>query len=309
MQPETAHRRPPGPWPFDPVPEAGGPDDPRPSVAGLGPGTTDTDALVTRLRSRRSTAGVAAAYAAAHGHPVDPRSEQGARRWALRGTTAVVAAAAVLLLGLGVALLVLRGDGVVPLAPAAASSPGDSAAGDPAAGDPAPGGSPEPFAAGTPPATEGSSSGGAASDGAGLLVHVVGAVRAPGLVTVPDGARVADALEAAGGVTGAADLTAVNLARTVVDGEQLYVPQPGEAVPVAPGGAGSGQDTGGTVDINGADAAGLEALPGVGPAIARAIVEWREANGPFASVDELEDVPGIGPSTLEKMRDIARVGP
>lgn len=309
MQPETAHRRPPGPWPFDPVPEAERPDDaarhdpPPLASSGSGPGATDTDALVARLRSRRSAAGVAAAYAAAHGHPADPRSEQGARRWALRGPTAVVAVVAVLLLGLGVAVLALRGDGVVPLAPAAAD--GTSPGGSPAPSVPVP--------LGTPRTDDGPGPGAPDAAAAGLLVHVVGAVHEPGLVTVPDGARVADALEAAGGVTGEADLTAVNLARAVVDGEQLYVPLPGEAVPVppgaAPGAAAAGPDARGTVDINTADAAALEALPGVGPAIAQAIVEWRAANGPFASVDELEDVPGIGPSTLEKMRDSAQVGP
>jgi competence protein ComEA len=132
---------------------------------------------------------------------------------------------------------------------------------------------------------------------------------------------VADALQAAGGTTRKADLTAVNLARAVVDGEQLYVPRPGEQVPgaAAPGAGGSAPGTGGqgassgstdaTVDINTADAAALEALPGIGPSIAQAIVEWREANGQFASVDELEDVPGIGPATLAEIRDSARVGP
>ncbi|WP_020013900.1 helix-hairpin-helix domain-containing protein [Promicromonospora sukumoe] len=155
-------------------------------------------------------------------------------------------------------------------------------------------------------------------------MHVVGEVAEPGLVTLPDGARVADAVEAAGGVTGKADLTAVNLARAVVDGEQLYVPKPGEPVPGAPagaagaggvagggaggGGAGGGAGTG-AVDINTADAAALEALPGVGPSIAQAIVEWRDTNGAFASVDELDDVPGIGPATLDELRDSAQVGP
>jgi competence protein ComEA len=265
---------------------------------------------------------VAAAYAAAHGHPTDPRPEQGARRWALKGTTAVVALVAVLLLGVGVAALSLRGDGVEPLTQLAADGePVGGQAGGPA-GSSAPSAPPtpsSPLPAAPAPGTAG------AADG-GLLVHVVGEVAEPGLVTVPDGARVADALEAAGGTTRKADLTAVNLARTVVDGEQLYVPKPGEQVPGAaapgaggpasgasgsgPGGPGaSGGSTAATVDINTADAAALEALPGIGPSIAQAIVEWRTANGPFASVDELEDVPGIGPATLAEIRDSARVGP
>lgn len=306
----------------------------------------DADALVARLRARRSASGVAAAYAAAHGHPTDPRAEQGARRWALSGTTAVVAVVAVLVLGLGVAVFSLRGDDVVPLAP---REEGADAGATPPDGASAAEGEDDTSATGADPATvpgmetgpgadlaAGSGvdadagadvgAGGAvgvgpdgaagAGTGGGLLVHVVGAVEKPGLVTVPDGARVADALQAAGGATGRADLTAVNLARTVVDGEQLYVPRPGEPAPVSapgpagtPGMPGGAAGAAGTVDINTADAAGLEALPGVGPSIARAIVEWREANGPFASVDELEDVPGIGPATLDEIRDSARVGP
>src|SRR5690606_27714808 len=266
MQPQTV--RTPRTWPFDPVRESAGDraalltadPDRRPSEPADPDGThpfgahpdgtrpADTDALVARLRSRRSAAGVAAAYAAAHGHPVDPRSEQGARRWALRGTTAAVAAVAVLLLGLGATVLLLREDDVVPLAPAAADGAAPGAT--PSAGSAFPGEGPA-------PGEETGQDGGHGAEGAGLLVHVVGAVREPGLVTVPDGARVADALEAAGGVTGRADLTAVNLARAVVDGEQLYVPRPGEAVPALPGavtdGAGTGSGTGGTVDINTAD--------------------------------------------------------
>jgi competence protein ComEA len=310
MQPETTRQRLPDPWPFSPVhgDEASVAAREAPADA-----RDDADELVARLRARRSTSGVAAAYAAAHGHPADPRAEQGTRRWALTGTTAVVAIVAVLLLGLGVAVFSLRGDGVEPLPPAAG-------------GGQSPGGSASPFAADGPaPAPAGTGAGPApnasapsASPDGGLLVHVVGAVAEPGLVTVPDGARVADALQAAGGTTSKADLTAVNLARTVVDGEQLYVPEPGEAVPGTPGeapgaggpGAPGGEPAaGGAVDINAADAVALEALPGVGPSIAQAIVEWREANGPFASVDELEDVPGIGPATLDEIRESARVGP
>ncbi|PUB27191.1 competence protein ComEA [Promicromonospora sp. AC04] len=286
------------------------------------------DELVARLRARRFATGVAAAYAAAHGHPVDPRGEHGARRWALTGTTAVVAVVAVLLLGVGVAALSMRGDGVEPLAsmsadegPADEASAGEGAAGEsasPFAGSgPGPAGSAQQSGAAGPDAAAG-----AAASGGGLLVHVVGEVARPGLVTLPDGARVADAVKAAGGVTRKADLTAVNLARTVVDGEQLYVPKPGESLPGAsvpgasvPGAGGQGVSggrpgaSGGGVDINTADAAALEALPGVGPSIAQAIVEWRETNGPFASVDELEDVPGIGPATLDEIRAAARVGP
>jgi competence protein ComEA len=320
MQPETAQQRLPDPWPFSPVHGPGGDEPGTQPVPGQGSpdeARTDADELVARLRSRRSASGVAAAYAAAHGHPTDPRPEQGARRWALKGTTAVVALVAVLLLGVGVAALALRGDGVEPLTQLAdggepVGGPADGPAGSAAQSAP-------PAPSGPLPTAPAPGSAGAA-DG-GLLVHVVGEVAEPGLVTVPDGARVADALEAAGGTTRKADLTAVNLARAVVDGEQLYVPKPGEQVPggPAPGAGGpasgtgrpgaSGGSTTATVDINTADAAALETLPGIGPSIAQAIVEWRDTNGQFASVDELEDVPGIGPATLAEIRDSARVGP
>ncbi|MFC4628607.1 helix-hairpin-helix domain-containing protein [Promicromonospora alba] len=327
MQPETAQQRLPDPWPFSPVhgldghgpgghpaPGQGSPDEARTDEARTDEARTDADELVARLRSRRSASGVAAAYAAAHGHPTDPRPEQGTRRWALKGTTAVVALVAVLLLGVGVAVLSLRGGGVEPLTQLTADVEPLGGQTDGPAGPSAPPAPSSPLPATPAPAS-------ADAAGGGLLVHVVGEVAEPGLVTVPDGARVADALEAAGGTTRKADLTAVNLARAVVDGEQLHVPQPGEQVPggPAPGAGGPASGTGGpstsggsgeaTVDINTADATALEALPGIGPSIAQAIVEWRDANGQFASVEELEDVPGIGPATLAEIRDNARVGP
>lgn len=155
-----------------------------------------------------------------------------------------------------------------------------------------------------------------------VVVHVSGAVAEPGVVTLPAGSRVDDAVQAAGGATEDAELDSVNLARTLVDGEQIHVPLPGEeppAVASAPAedaaGQGStddatgtaGTDGAGLIDLNSADAAALEELPGVGPAIAARIIEYRDANGPFTSVDELEEVPGIGPVTLEEIRPMATV--
>lgn len=159
-----------------------------------------------------------------------------------------------------------------------------------------------------------------------LVVHVSGAVASPGVVRLPPGARVDDALRAAGGATGEAELAAVNLARPVVDGEQIHVPVPGEEPPAvtapAPAAdaphagdatgagddeAGGGGADGGQIDLNTASVAELDELPGVGPAIAQRIVDHREQNGPFESVDQLEEVSGIGPATLEKMRDRATV--
>lgn len=151
-----------------------------------------------------------------------------------------------------------------------------------------------------------------------VVVHVAGAVQSPGVVHLPQGSRVEDALRAAGGTTEDAELAAINLARPLADGEQIHVPVPGEQTPTvpAPGGAeaGGGPDgvpgegaDGGTIDLNTASAAQLEELPGVGPSIAQRILEHREKNGPFASVDGLLEVSGIGPATLEEIRERARV--
>jgi len=134
-----------------------------------------------------------------------------------------------------------------------------------------------------------------------IVVHVAGEVAHPGLVRVPAGGRVADAIQAAGGVTAAAVLDAVNLAAPVADGAQVVVPDR-ETPPVATGGSG-----GGVVSLNQATAAEFETLPGVGPVLAERIVAHRDENGPFESVDDLLDVPGIGEAKLASIRD--RVAP
>lgn len=139
-----------------------------------------------------------------------------------------------------------------------------------------------------------------------VVVHVVGEVVSPGLVELLPGARVADALEAAGGTTTEADLAALNLAREVVDGEQVRVPAPGDLLPnlqdEVSGPAGPGQVL---VNINTANASALEELPGVGPVLAARIVGHRDDNGPFASVDDLVEVSGIGQAVLDGLRDAA----
>ena len=149
---------------------------------------------------------------------------------------------------------------------------------------------------------------------ASVLVHVVGQVRRPGVVTLTAGARVQDAVRAAGGATARADLAAVNLARTVVDGEQIVVPRPGESTSPAPagpaGGAGSGGGAsapGGVVDLNAATEEQLDALPGIGPVLAGRIVAFRTEHGRFTSVDELSEVSGIGDALLERLRPQVRV--
>lgn len=145
---------------------------------------------------------------------------------------------------------------------------------------------------------------GAAPTTAGVTVHVVGQVRRPGIVTLDAGARVADAIEEVGGATGRADLDGVNLARLLVDGEQVVVPKPGESQPPAgapaaagtPGGApaGGAPAAGGPVNLNTADLATLETLPGVGPVLAQRILDWRTEHGRFTAVEELGEVSGIG---------------
>lgn len=137
-----------------------------------------------------------------------------------------------------------------------------------------------------------------------VYVHVVGEVRAPGVVELAYGARVQDALEAAGGVTESAALSGLNLARIVADGEQVVVPDADGETPVPPPSSGAAD---GQIDINTADASALDSLPRVGPALAQRIVDWREANGRFGSIDQLLQVEGIGLKTLEGLRDRVRV--
>jgi competence protein ComEA len=138
-----------------------------------------------------------------------------------------------------------------------------------------------------------------------VVVYVAGAVATAGVYELPAGSRVVDGVAAAGGATADADLAALNLAAVLVDGERVYVPRVGEPVPVvaAPDGGAAPSVPAGPVDLNRATEAELDALPGIGPATARAIVEHRETHGPFASVDDLDDVRGIGPAKLEALRD------
>jgi competence protein ComEA len=269
------------------------------------------------------------------------RAPRGARAW-LDDATVVVAARtgvnprAVLGLVL-VATLVLSVLGVrvalarerataVPIGPVAASGPSAGSSvgpGVPSGGryPPAsPGSGPTPAAL-----TSAGPSGAPATTGAArLVVHVVGQVRRPGVVTLPAGSRVRDAVAAAGGATRRASLASINLARPLVDGEQVLVPRPGQspgppgAVPpgVSPPGVsppagslpgGSGSATGAVVDLNTAGLTELDALSGIGPVLAQRILDWRTQHGRFTSVDELSEVSGIGDATLERLRPQVRV--
>ena len=251
--------------------------------------------------------------------PLDPVIRP--RRLALAPRAAMVFGALLLVLGLGLALRAVLtvpdgASGAAPptatglpaaaVDPAATGPPGSAAAPGPA--DPAATGPPDPADPAGAPAGR-------------IVVHVVGAVVSPGVVVLADGARVADAIAAAGGAASDADTEQLNLARVLSDGEQIRVPRVGEVLPdPAPpptGAAGPGARTAsgkpgdggasGTVNINTASASELEKLPGIGPALAQRIVEYRDSHGPFASVDALTDVPGIGKAKLEALREQATV--
>lgn len=149
-----------------------------------------------------------------------------------------------------------------------------------------------------------------------IAVHVVGAVRSPGVYYLAPGARGDDALRAAGGATAVADVRRVNLAAPVLDGEQLYVPRTGERISsatvpqsaVSRAGAATTRTTvPDIVDLNRATAVDLDRLPGIGPSTAQAIIDHRTRYGPFASVDDLLAVRGIGPATLADIKAWVRV--
>jgi competence protein ComEA len=172
----------------------------------------------------------------------------------------------------------------------------------PAPVEPVPAGPPAEEPAATP------SVGVAAESAATVVVSVVGSVARPGLVTLPAGARVADAVAAAGGLLPDTDPASVNLAAVVSDGQQVAVGVPGAGVVggSAADGSGAGDGTG-PIDLNAATAADLDALPGIGPVLAQRIVEHREHNGPFRSVEQLDDVPGIGPATYAELAELVTV--
>lgn len=261
---------------------------------------------------------VSAAYTAAHGHPAEHDTlverETERRRWAVGLRTALVALVALLLVAGVVVVRDLRAVSAEPVplgeltgSPVPVAERPDAVAGGGAPGEDAgdDGDGEEPTVGGRAHGTEPT-----------VLVHVVGQVHAPGVVEVPEGSRVVDAIDAAGGLTPEADSASVNLARPAVDGEQVYVPSPGEELPAVAGPAGEGAapeaggaTVGGLVDLNRAGAEELQTLPGVGPALSQRILDWRATHGDFGAVDQLQDVSGIGPVVMERLRDLVTVGP
>jgi competence protein ComEA len=202
------------------------------------------------------------------------------------------AAVVLLIAGLGIAVLVsaFSSTGVtttIAPAPSAASGTGTARSGS------------------APPSATGTSPGSAVS----LFVHILGAVAKPGLYQLHDGARAVDAVAAAGGFTAEADRQQLNLARLVSDGEQIYVPKVGEAGSGPPGSSavGGAGAVGGKVNINTASESDLETLPRVGPTMAKRIIAWREANGRFATIEDLMSVTGIGEKTFAELKDLVTV--
>jgi competence protein ComEA len=224
---------------------------------------------------------------------------------AVRPLAAVAAAVVAVLVGVA-AWLNARGSGeVVELAPRGSRSASSSASTASPASTASSGAVPLSVASPSPSPS-------------GVVVDVEGRVRRPGLQRLPPGSRVADAVRAAGGTTSGAVLTALNLARLVADGEQVVVPGPGDpatipgtgagaGAPASGGGAGYGGPASGPLDLNAATQTGLDALPGIGPVLAERIVAWRTQHGRFTAVEELAEVPGIGPKALERLRPLVRV--
>ena len=294
---------------------------------GVGSGRADAVAAPDRSRPgrRAPTVDTAPARGGRHTRRVHPRGPLrlpaafvGARWQPGRGAVVgivIVAALAAAVFGLRVAWARSSGEGTV-IAPGGGSRAGPTGVtagavpvgvGGGARG--ASGGAGTPSVASTATASPGAS--GSSTAAGVVVVHVVGQVKHPGVRRLPVGSRVTDALEAAGGATRKADLGRLNLARVLVDGEQVRVPAPGDPVdpsaPSGPGGTGGGSAGGGSggagapVSLNTADLVALDTLPGVGPVLAQRIVDWRTAHGRFTSVDELGEVSGIGEKLLAQL--------
>jgi competence protein ComEA len=241
--------------------------DPAVRLAALAATSPDREDLLAGAQVRTQRALSAAARSRAAERRPTPRT-----RWTVRPRIAVAAAGILVLVGAAVLWRIWPApEPPVVVSTASATQEGSSVENPTAAG----------------------------SGAADVIVHVVGQVARPGVVSLPAGARVMDAVDAAGGASADADLAGLNLARVLTDGEQVVVPGPGDAA------EGLAQAPG--VDLNRADAAALDALPGIGPVLAERIVSWRSAHGRFTTVDELAEVAGIGPALMAGLRDLVRV--
>lgn len=136
-----------------------------------------------------------------------------------------------------------------------------------------------------------------------MMADIKGAVVKPGVYEIQEGGRVVDLIQLAGGLEKDADTNAVNFAMYVQDEMAIYVPKIGEQVNVAPALQGNGGEGKGTVNINSAQSSELQTLPGIGPSKAEAIIEYRETNGPYKSIEDLKEISGIGDKTFEKLKD------
>ena len=290
-----------------PVPERPPESPPRPSVSdGASDRAGPSDAARRPSGSRRSSPRPAA-DAAAPDHPEVPERSPGPSSDGRLLTTltafrrphlvvvAVVVAVGILVAGW--AVLRARPVAVADTPPVASSAP----TGVPTKNPVEPGRS-----AGPSPST------------AGVIVHVLGAVRKPGLVTLAAGSRVQDAIAAAGGLTAKADPGELNLAQAVTDGQEIVVGTKNKPAGEvrngtaggSSGGSGSGSGTGGPgqpVDLNTASQSELEELPGVGPVMAGKILAWRTENGRVSRVEELQEIDGVGPKTYAKLASLCRV--
>jgi competence protein ComEA len=161
-----------------------------------------------------------------------------------------------------------------------------------AAGGGSTGLSSEPVGSGGPPASNGD-----------VVVHVAGAVDEPGVYRLPAGSRVADALERAGGANGRADPNAINLAARLADGQQVVVPVRSGSTSAAVAGAVAGATDSGPISLGSADQAALETIDGIGPVTAADILEFRDEHGGISSIEQLDEIPGIGPATIESLSD------
>ena len=208
--------------------------------------------------------------------------------WAVMRRKALVAACGCVAAG----VLILAGSWIVP---AAATAPPAGQEQLPAEGGDA-GGAEPPIEAAEP-----------AGPAASVVVYISGAVRAPEVYQLPAAARMKDLVLAAGGLAPDADLDQINLAEPLKDGAHVHVPRQGESAPDSSAGDAPAQNE--LIDLNTATAADLDGLPGIGQALAQRIVDYRSANGPFKSVDDLQSVKGIGAALLAKIAPLITVGP